>query len=704
MDKEALAKTGGGIESSKLIEDHWHNSFDVITDMVSLHDAGHKILKVNKAFTDALHLDREDIIGKQCCEIIHKTKEPIHNCPCKHALELKKTVIREIYEPVLDLHLEVTAYPVFDEKNNLKGMLHFMKNITERKLAEEALSHSEKRHQVIFDQFMKNITERRQVEESLRKERKALRDIASSLAEGIYVMNKEGNVIFMNPEAERLLGWTMSELSNRNIHDSVHCMKTDGSPLPFKECWMYKVIENGVRFVSSDEVFVRKDGTVFPVSVTCSPVIEDGQAIGSVTAFRDITGRKNIEKERENLIFELSIANKELEREIAERRNAEEHLRQSEERFRLAMLGATDGLWDRDLRTDEIYYSPRWKSMLGYADEELPNHIDTWKSLLHPDDRETTLALVRDFAEGRADKYEVEFRLRHKDGHYVDILSRGSLLSDAGGKALRLVGTHVDITYRKQAEEQLRITHEQLELRVLARTLELNRSNEQLRNLAAHLQSVREEERMKIAREIHDELGQALSAQKMELSWFREQYGDHKPIFDKAGAMLNALNETIRSIRRICTELRPSILDDFGLLDAMQWHAAEFQKRTRIECAVDSVPEHIELDKERSTALFRIFQEALTNVLKHARATKVAARLTKGDNDITLDVIDNGKGLTDEQLSKPQAFGLIVMRERVYPWGGRVEITGYKNKGTIVKVSIPDSAPPQKKKQSNLHQ
>jgi PAS domain S-box-containing protein len=564
---------------------------------------------------------------------------------------------------------------------------------------------------------MKNITERRMADKSLSEQEKAWRDIASSLAEGIYVMNQEGNIVFINPEAERLLGWTMSELNNRNAHDVIHYMKADGSPLPFKECRMHKVIENGIRFVSSDEVFVRKGGMVFPVSVICSPVIENNQIIASVTAFRGITEQKNMEQDRENLIFDLGIANKALKREIAERMSAEENLRQSEERFRLAMLGATDGLWDRNLQTDEIYYSPRWKTMLGYTDEELENHIDTWKSLLHPDDRESTLALVRDFTEGRADKYEVEFRLRHKNGHYLDILSRGSLIRGVSGEALRLVGTHVDLSEIKKAEEEIRSLNKELEQRVIERTAqleainrtlqdeitrhkksqenlremtsELNKSNEQLRNLAAHLQYVREEERIKIAREIHDELGQTLSAQKMELSWFRDRYGDHKPIFDKVGAMLDAINATMRSVRRICTELRPSILDDFGIVDAMQWHANEFQTRTRIECAVDSAPEDIKLDKERSTALFRIFQETLTNVLKHARATKVTARLTKDYDNITLEVIDNGKGITEEQLSKPQSFGLMGMRERVYPWGGKVEVTGHKNKGTKVKVSIP---------------
>jgi signal transduction histidine kinase len=175
----------------------------------------------------------------------------------------------------------------------------------------------------------------------------------------------------------------------------------------------------------------------------------------------------------------------------------------------------------------------------------------------------------------------------------------------------------------------------------------------------------------------------------MDLSWLLDKYGDDKPIVDKVNVMLNTLDSTLHSVKRICAELRPSILDDFGLVQAMQWMANEFRKRARIECAVDCVPEDIELDKERDTVLFRIFQEALTNVLKHAKATKVIARLTKDNNNIVLEVTDNGKGITDEELSKHQSFGFMGMRERVRPWGGIVEITGDKSAGTTVKVIMP---------------
>src|SRR4029077_11934975 len=139
----------------------------------------------------------------------------------------------------------------------------------------------------------------------------------------------------------------------------------------------------------------------------------------------------------------------------AQRREAEKALHTSEERFRLAMQGTNDGLWDWDFLTDVVHYSPRWKSMLGYAEDELANHLDTWKKLTHPDDVAPVLARVQDLIEGRTDKYEGEFRMRHKDGQYRNFLSRGFLLRNPAGDALRLVGTNVDITEREWAHERI---------------------------------------------------------------------------------------------------------------------------------------------------------------------------------------------------------------------------------------------------------
>ena len=217
----------------------------------------------------------------------------------------------------------------------------------------------------------------------------------------------------------------------------------------------------------------------------------------------------------------------------------------------------------------------------------------------------------------------------------------------------------------------------------------LKQSREQLRNLSAHLQTVREEERANIAREIHDELGQILTALKMDLSWILKKYSDHKSIFEKTESMSGIVDATIKSVKRICTELRPQVLDDLGLTAAIEWQAEEFKKRSGIACEVDFNPEEIVLDKERSIAIFRIFQETLTNIARHANATAINVRMEKKDSGLLLVVRDNGKGVTEKQILDPNSFGLIGMRERVIFLGGDFQIGGSPNNGTTVTVNIP---------------
>ncbi len=211
---------------------------------------------------------------------------------------------------------------------------------------------------------------------------------------------------------------------------------------------------------------------------------------------------------------------------------------------------------------------------------------------------------------------------------------------------------------------------------------------EQLHDLCIRQQHLREKERANVARQIHDELGQIMAAVRMNVAWIQMECPDHKGIVEKSSEILELIDGTIKSIRRICTELRPDVLDHLGLGAAIEWEAAEFAKRSGIPCEV-SVEEGFQMDGDRSIALFRIFQEALTNILRHSNSTKVTASLEEEDNKIILEITDNGKGITEEDISNPDSFGLLGMRERVYPWGGSVNISSSPNKGTRIEVSLP---------------
>jgi signal transduction histidine kinase len=246
-------------------------------------------------------------------------------------------------------------------------------------------------------------------------------------------------------------------------------------------------------------------------------------------------------------------------------------------------------------------------------------------------------------------------------------------LRDERGHIVKWFGTSTEIEDRKQAEDALR------------------GSFDGLRALAGRLQAVREEERARVAREIHDELGQALTAIKLEsASLMRELPEGAKQQSNRAASILRLADETIQAVRRISTELRPGILDDLGLVAAVEWAAEEFEDRTGTKCQLDVLQDDLVIDRPRATALFRILQETLTNVARHASATQVNVRLAKEDGCLILDVHDNGKGISEQGLSAGRSLGILGMRERVLLLGGELAISGAPGKGTAVKVRIPD--------------
>jgi signal transduction histidine kinase len=222
----------------------------------------------------------------------------------------------------------------------------------------------------------------------------------------------------------------------------------------------------------------------------------------------------------------------------------------------------------------------------------------------------------------------------------------------------------------------------------------LRTSEEELRALASHLQSVREEERIHIAREIHDELGQALTGLKFDLNFFARNFETDGPDVraERRQNLGTAIDRIINSVRRISSGLRPEVLDEIGLAAAFEWQAREFQRRTGIRCHVNIAAQFVDRDKEMSTALFRILQELLTNVARHANATRVNVSLAESDSALALTVEDNGRGIREDEIESKRSLGFLGLRERVLAFGGTIDAKGDAGKGTRVRVSIPMTA------------
>lgn len=358
--------------------------------------------------------------------------------------------------------------------------------------------------------------EHRKAQDALRKNEKLLRGITSSLGEGLLVLNKEGELLFMNPEAERLLGWSEQELSGCDVYKVIHSQKYDGTPLRESDCGVLGVLKKGGVFKTEDDIFVCKNGSHIPVSIVATAIMENGQAVASVVAFQDISQRKQAERE-------------------------------------------------------------------------------------------------------------------------------------------------------------------------------LLESREQLRELSVHQQLVREEERTRIARELHDELGQMLTGIKLDAMWLANYLpGESLVIADKIASMSKLIDETLDAMRRVAADLRPVMLDDLGLAAAVEWLSEEFGKHTRINIQLELKLEHEDaISKKVATAIFRIVQECLTNVARHAEAEHVLISLDCHDGKLMLLLSDDGKGMSAAGENKCNSYGVIGMRERTHSLGGMLHLLSTPGKGTTVVAIIP---------------
>ena len=308
--------------------------------------------------------------------------------------------------------------------------------------------------------------------------------------------------------------------------------------------------------------------------------------------------------------------------DITERKRTESALRESEERLTLAFAGAQEGVWDWNLDTNAVVYSPHWKQMLGYSDEEIEPHVSAWERLVHPDDRAAAERANESVARGQP-TYEAEFRLRHKDGHYVHVLSRGfPVRREPGGPVVRIVGTHFDLTERQKREAE-RVRTE----------------------LLARLVFAQEDERRRIARDMHDEFGEHLTALGLRIGRLKKMCADSTDLAREIDALEATARSLDEDVDRLAWELRPTALDDLGLGAALTNYVQDWSDRVSIPARLHTsglLDERLAPDVE--TTLYRIAQEALNNAAKYSARRRVEVILERRADSVLLVVEDDGIG------------------------------------------------------------
>jgi len=375
-------------------------------------------------------------------------------------------------------------------------------------------------------------------------------------------------------------------------------------------------------------------------------------------------GEKDLE-----ITIEMALHRHTMEKKF--RSGVKQALRASENRYRQLVENISEGIVMQDRRGKITYVNDRFLDLIGFEEDEvLGKPITKFLAggLLKKKEVDKT---------GKGDDFKKfsEISWKRKDGERVFTIHSPNPVYNDKGQHKGTVAVLTDITDRRQVET------------------ELHRSKEQLRRLSQHLQQVREKESKRIAREIHDELGQQLTALKMDISWLSSRIDPDveggKEFLKKMNSMSSLVDKTIQTVQKVTAELRPGLLDDLGLVPAIEWLAQEFENQTRIPCRIQLFCELVDIDPDCSTAIFRISQEALTNVTRHAKATRVDISLKEENGALILKIRDNGRGIDADDVFAPSSLGLMGMRERVWPFGGELNISATPKRGTTLTVTLP---------------
>jgi PAS domain S-box-containing protein len=473
---------------------------------------------------------------------------------------------------------------------------------------------------------------RRQAEEQLVKSKLSYQTLAESSPVGIFHTDATGYTTYVNPRWSEISGMPAEKAIGNGWLEGVH----PGDREALARAWQDATAS--LQTSVYEYRFVRPDGSIAWVLGQAVPERStNNEILGYVGTATDITALK---------MAEQVIAN---ERNLSD-----------------SIINSLPGIFYLITREGQnLRWNANFEKVSGYSGEEIGRMHPM--DFFEPDQGKVIAEKIEEvFLTGEAD---VQAALRLKTGETIPYYFTGKAVEFEG--RLCLAGVGIDFSDRLKAQEKIRET------------------TEKLRELAAHLQHIREEERIDIARDIHDDLGQQLTAVKIALFRLMRHTNGNAVVEKGLDAAMELLGNSIESIRRIATQLRPGVLDDLGLVEAMKWQIDEFSERYGIPVEAQ-LPESIDIpDPEVAINLFRIFQETLTNIARHAGAGRVAVRVEAGSRSIRLEVDDDGRGFNSEEINAKRTLGLLGMQERALVIGGHFAIEGRPGHGTTVRISVP---------------
>jgi PAS domain S-box-containing protein len=486
-------------------------------------------------------------------------------------------------------------------------------------------------------------------EEALRESEERFRTLFETMVEGVVYQEADGRISLVNPSAERILGLKPDQLQGRtSVDPRWQAVREDGSDFPGDQHPAMVALRTG-REVRNTVMGVSRPGRSERVwiLVHAVPRFRSGESAPYCvyTTFTDIT----------------------------ERKRAEDRLAASEKRFRQLSDLLPQAVFETDLHGNLIFANQRGFQMAGYSPAAIADGIDVY-ALIAPEDHERVRENMQKVLAG-AELPEHEYRAIRRDGTTFPVLLKSAAILDQG-RPVGLRGTFFDITARKRAEA------------------ELGKSREALRNLAAHLEAVREEERVVLSRELHDNLGQLLTALKLDHAWLEKHLvrDDHAALLQKLKDMRTTTDEAVGCVRRLAAELRPAILGPGGMWAAIEAEAARCTALTAVPCTVElrNCPTcRADVRPGIAAPVVRIVQEALTNVARHAGATAASIACGPEGDHCHVRIADDGRGMRPEVIADPRSIGIVGMRERALSFGGELVIDAAPGRGTTVTVRIP---------------